>query len=289
MKRAAPQSRIELVVHPSDALADAVRLHPDGKRLGGEGLVHFAPLEVADAVVRDAASGEVLAYIERKTLADLAASRVDKRWDSQKSRMLLQREDQLSRGLARIDIVYAIEADASDLYGRGVSASKRIGSCTVATLRAMLRNVQRRPAEACRVVFCGRTPHDTAAYVIDRLYYEHATFAALPAAQKRSRVLHADADGSGDSRAYAILSTRKQKNLTPKRAFVRNLAEFPGVGIIRARTIQTAHRTRQHLLNALYAGGERALVPLAGIGPRVSQTVYRFVCMSADDDDDDDE
>jgi ERCC4-type nuclease len=284
-----PQVRI-VVTH--DALADAMRtLYPTAC---ADGLIRFEPLRVFDAaIVLDAspldaddanivvadgdaaaapASLHVLCGIERKTVADLVASQLDGRWQSQHVSMM-------ASGAERR--VYLIESAQQALFAeqRDLAASpvphgspKTAALRSYKTLMKRLTIAQRR--DGYELLFSGAASAEASARMIfERLFFEEASYAGEPP-EKRSAPLAAT---PLDTALSVVGHHRKQALLTEDVFFVLALAQIPDVGEHRAKLVAARFASLPALIDALKGGASAKSLDISGVGPKTVAAMRRFI------------
>lgn len=238
-----------VVICPSDALAGAVRTaYPDAVAARR---VRFEHVPLADAVVRRASDDAVLCYIERKTVADLVASRKDGRWQSQGADMARRAAASGAR------VVYAIEARRDAVYG---GSAAKICGMSANTVRNMLCNAELIDGDT--VVFTGPTPADTACYVVDQALRNHAVLAGA----KSVRAPRAQSATS----ALDIVAHRRQAEIAPDNFHLHVLFTVPGIGRDRARAVAAAYPGGLPALIEAAEASVHAFTHIAGIGKALS-------------------
>lgn len=208
-----------------------------------------AQLPAGDVII--GSPEDPIIVIERKTLADFAASIKDGRYAEQKLRLI---ENYVKRG---IHVLYIIEGPKIPAKVNGIS--KTILNS------AMLSSIFRDDIKIMRT----DSPADTAE-VIERLAARWEEFAK----------------GKKEVDYTSTIKVVKRDNVTPQNALVFQLAQIPGVSPQIAQAIAKRYKTMHILCKSLE--NRKTLVGLninesRKIGPKVAANVYEYLCLLGDD------
>jgi len=156
----------------------------------------------------------VKAIIERKTVADLAASLKDGRWKEQKLRLL--QEKQQSGAL----IIYIIEGRTLNFNEEGMLHGVSTKALVTMVLNAMFR-------DRIHVVFT-QTLIDTADFI--RAF-------ARRLSDPNCEWMHGRIDPCIEEHQTAIIKAKKKDNISNDTVFVMQLCAIPGISIKKAHAV----------------------------------------------------
>jgi ERCC4-type nuclease len=285
-------SGVYLNVTPEDPLAKDMRsMFP---RLVEAGIVRFEPQKIGDMGI---VGGERVLWLgERKTLADLAASRIgsygpSNRWESQKMRLLAHEDVP--------DITFAIEGDEmTHLYGPDADPEGFIANHRVSrrVLVSMLRNVELLNARVTVAFYASK--QDMCRRLV---FITLRNYASMPAKDlKRRALVNAQSfdsiamplgSSSSSSSAAAAptpynlmmaagsgISIRRGENMTPAAFYLATLCGVPGVGPKAAQDIAGSYPTLMALVDSMtQARNANHLCMIDGIGPKTSKQIYAYI------------
>lgn len=202
-----------------------------------------ATLPVGDIVIRS--SGGIYLLFERKTLADLAASRKDQRFSEQKQRMLA------AVGGNAKHVTYIVEGGSATHAGFG--GEQVYGLAPSIYLGMYIHTMYR---DGIHVVFT-KNVADTAAWIRE----------VLGKCQAHPEYFYAV--NGGDSGGYALENTkvkvRRSANLTPENVYLLQLSQFPGLSLKTAKAIAEKYPTWRELI----AGADQGLLgDIPGLGKK---------------------
>lgn len=243
-------SGVEIVVDVreralSDALAGAVAAGM---------VVSHASLELGDVEIRG--GGRVL-LLERKTLADFAASIKDGRYREQKARLLAS-----GRAADTVFVLESFSRFAFDAGARGASGGLSPKVLSSAVVSTVVR-------DGFRAVWT-RDVLDTAAFVV-------------AAAAKLAQTAPLGAKGYAVVACDVSVRSKKRDNVTPDQCFLQQLCQLPGVSAKTACHLRDAFRSMAELYAELspMTGAQRvarlAEVPLIGAksGERIASYLFQ--------------
>jgi len=225
-----------------------------------------AMLDIGDVHIRldpDGDDAPPAILVERKTLADLAASLADGRYHEQKERSAASGSGQ---------VVYVLEAHPSKLhFGDGMAdvngmSAARVQGC----LFSLLLTTQ---------VIVTRSVEETAGMLI-RLG---------AAAQRRVQADKGQGQGQGQNARYvraacaaASVRVRKRDNVDPSLCFLQQLCQIPGVSHGIATSIAKSFSTMRELISALEQAPdgrarEAQLSKVPMVGRKLSARICQFL------------
>lgn len=203
--------------------------------------------------------------IERKTLADLAASIKDGRYKEQKMR--LQQACQDANG--NMKLLYIIENrvpyhDTGDMCH--ISA-KALASFMFNTL------------------FRDQIPVITTQSTLETVDVLRGLLRRLTSPKELEKLgwfASSDAPSDVKQSAYteAHIKTRKKDNIDPMLSFQMQLSAIPGISASKAASItQELHVSNmKDLIHILDSQGERALLQVKGVGKALAKSIYTYLC-----------
>ena len=269
----------------SAVVAALQRLLPSTR--DGEELLRVSQLDVGDVEVW--AHGAPRVLVERKTLADLAASICDGRRIEQCARMHAQ-----ARARA-CDTLYVLEGCSSFAWDGRCAAR---GGVSVAALQGAVLSWMW--PHSARVVWC-RDPQDTVAMLL-RLRARLAKLPA-PAPPRPAEVAGQPCNDEGYRHVAvtAVVQARKRANLDVPLCFLQQLALIPGISPRIAKQLACAllgedRRTAWcmgALLDALRNAGcsykqrARVLTAVPGVGPKTADHVLTYLLGVSEDEQND--
>jgi len=213
------------------------------------------------AETADVAKKDVVMLIERKTMADLAASVKDGRYRDQKARM---------RAHADL-VVYVLEGWSG--FGEPLSAASRRAGLNERALHTCFWNMFAGGSDGKVRVLATRDVADTAACVNGlwerrEMWADVATSASVSAAS-----MSASERGHGGYHAeQRLLHAKRGKNITPQSCFAAQLCQVPGVSAKIAANLVARWPTMAVLFAEMLPldreGRVRALEALALIGKK---------------------
>lgn len=224
------------------------------------------PLAVGDVQVRlssPTAEGQetIMAIFERKTVADLAASRKDGRFAEQKGRMLAA----IGGRSEAHRVAYIVEgtkgAGPFGCHGHGLSDD---------IYMSMIIHTMYRDGIHC--IFT-RDVSDTAGWVLQvaERCARHPEYFAAPTEGGEDGGL---AGGGGGY--LSSIKVKKADNLTPATVYLMQLAQVPGFSLKTAKAIAAQFPNWSSLLHAL-SNDLAAIRAIEGMGPKRVQTLRDFV------------
>jgi ERCC4-type nuclease len=209
-------------------------------------------------------TGQQRLVVERKTLADLAASIKDGRYREQKARLLAN--------VGTAGTLYVLEGatfcfDARMRGGAGGLPPATLQSAAVSMLvRDGVRLVQSRDVD------------DTAAFLLA---------AARKLRPLSGRTVESAAAGYAAAACASAVKAKKRENVTPVQCFVQQLCQLPGVSVRVAGTLQGAFGSMAELYGELtplaHAGRAARLASLPGIGSKSAERLCAYLFQDAAD------
>lgn len=243
-------------------------------RRGGADIIEHGSLDVGDVRVTDAGE-RVVILVERKTVADLAASVKDGRYREQKARML--NTETRARERTHVYVyVYVIEGYSSFA---ALSDAAQCFHLAPSTLQSCVHGCMLR--EGIHVVFT-RDVSDTAAYLSSLArYVARHTDALASTPEHASSAVSASASAGERSVQSALVasavSSKRSGNITRETCYLMQLCQLPGVSETNARALAQRWPTFKALFSELAplqrAEQVRRLMRTPGIGKKSAETL----------------
>ena len=215
--------------------------------------IQTANLEVGDILLHHPVHGETL-VMERKTLADLAASIKDGRFREQKQRILSAHPNHR--------VTYLIEGVTLNKLSTG---KELYGMSTSALYSAMISLSYR---DGFHLIQTG-TIKDTLSWILE---------VASRMDTHPDKIKYTIKDGDETSYLASVkVKTKKIENVTPTVCYTLQLGQVPGISTKLAGDIIVMYPTLFGLLNAIKEHGVKAFKDVPGIGAKKAQGLVEYL------------